>query len=224
MCGRFSISTPGEVVAEAFALPEVPDLEARYNVAPTQDVAIVRSTDGESRELAFVHWGLIPSWAKDPSIGNRLINARAETAAEKPAFRAAFRRRRCLIVADGFFEWAKTPAGKQPHLIRFADGRPFGMAGLWENWSDPRGESVDSCTILTTTPNKVVAPLHDRMPVIVPRASHDLWLAPATRTADELGGLLVPHDPEGMIAFPVTRYVNNPGNDDPRCIEPAGER
>jgi len=223
MCGRFTISTPADVVAEAFGLEAAVPLSPRYNVAPSQDVAVVRRRGDGRRELAFLRWGLIPSWAKDPAIGDRLINARAETAAEKPSFRAALRRRRCLVLADGFFEWAATSRGKQPYLIRFADRRPFGMAGLWETWSAAEGGSIESCTILTTSPNRVVAPLHDRMPVILPQPAHEQWLGAVEADPAGLAPLLVAHEPEGMIAFPVSRLVNNPANDGPDCVEPAVE-
>ncbi len=221
MCGRFTLASPSEVVAEVFGLGEVPVLAPRYNIAPGQQVAVVRAGADGSRALGSLRWGLVPSWAKDPAIGNRLINARAETAADKPAFRAGLRGRRCLVVADGFYEWASGGTRKQPYLIAYADGRPFGLAGLWESWQGGGGETLESCTILTTAPNEVVAPLHDRMPVIVPAAAHGLWLDPRERRPEAVAGLLVPAPPEAMVARAVGLRVNNPANEGPGCIEPA---
>ena len=186
MCGRFLLHAPVEVLQRAFGFAERPNLQPRYNIAPTQTVAIVRrKDDGGGRELALVRWGLIPSWAKDASIGGRLINARAETVAEKPAFRGAFRRRRALVPADGFYEWRKREGDrpKQPLLIRRRDGQPFALAGLWEHWRGPEGE-VQTCTIVTTAANVVLAPIHDRMPVILDPASYDRWLDPAQPGAE----------------------------------------
>ncbi len=178
---------------------------------------MVRWLDG-GRRLGWAYWGLIPGWAKDRSIGARLINARAETAAEKPAFRGAFRARRCLILADGFYEWVRHGAGKQPYFIAFRDGRPFAMAGLWERWGG-EAETVESCTILTTTPNEVVAPLHDRMPVILEAEQVLPWLDPDLREVGCLQPLLRPHRPDEMVAWPVSTRVNNPRFDDPACRE-----
>jgi putative SOS response-associated peptidase YedK len=179
---------------------------------------VVRGT-GEARpEFGEARWGLIPSWAKDAKLGARMINARAETVADKPAFRSAVRRRRCLIPSDGFYEWRKLAGGKQPYLIRFTDGSPFAFAGLWERWHDPVGEAVDSCTIITTTPNEVVAELHDRMPVILPQRHHDEWLGSSAVDGDRLDHLLQPHPPAGMEAYPVSTRVNSPRNDDPECV------
>jgi putative SOS response-associated peptidase YedK len=193
----------------------------RFNIAPTQEVAIVRELDGGAREIALVSWGLIPVWAKERAIGNRLINARGETLAEKPAFRDGYKRRRCLVLADGFYEWQKVAGGKQPWAIRAKSREPFGMAGLWSRWKDPAtGESVDSCTIVTTAPNELLAPIHDRMPVIVPPAARALWLDPAPGDPARLGALLVPLPAGEMEAFAVSKRVNSPANDDPRCLEP----
>ena len=221
MCGRFTLASPGEVVAEVFGLGETPELAPRYNIAPGQQVAVVRGDVDGSRSLAPLRWGLIPPWSKDPAIGSRLINARAETAADKPAFRGALRGRRCLVVADGFYEWAAAGTRKQPYLIAYADGRPFGLAGLWERWHGVDGEVVESCTILTTAPNEVVAPLHDRMPVILGAGAQGVWLDPGERRPDAVAGLLVPASPAGMIARPVGLRVNNPANEGPGCIDPA---
>lgn len=225
MCGRFTLHSNLNLILQQFALDDAPDLTPRYNVAPTQDVPIVRAT-AEGRELAMVRWGLIPSWAKDEKIGNRLLNARSETAAEKPSFRAAFRRRRCLVVADGFYEWKKVGAAKgapkQPYYIRMQDHRPFGFAGLWETWRGPKGaelpEPKQSCTILTTSPNALMEPLHDRMPVILPPGDYEMWLDPSFEGLEALQALQQPYDPDAMIAEPVSTLVNSPRNESPECI------
>jgi putative SOS response-associated peptidase YedK len=168
MCGRFTLRASPRLIAEQFDLFNMPELKPRYNVAPSQSVAVVRQQpDAEGRELALLKWGLIPAWAADAKIGNRMANAHSETAASKPSFRSAFKRRRCLVVADGFYEWQKVGSKKQPHFIRLRDDRPFGIAGLWERW-DKQGEPIESCTLLTTEPNELMKPIHDRMPVIIP--------------------------------------------------------
>jgi putative SOS response-associated peptidase YedK len=223
MCGRFTLRAPASVVAEQFSIFEIPSWKARYNIAPSQPVAAVRSADiaAATRELAWLRWGLIPGWASDPSIGNRLINARAETVADKPAFRTAFRRRRCLIVADGFYEWQRVGKGRQPHLIGMRNGHPFAFAGLWETWEGPQHSSIESCTILTTTANDLVRPIHDRMPVILAPAEYDCWLDPAVSAAEKLSPLLRPYPSEPMASYRVSPWVNSPANDDPRCAEPS---
>ncbi len=217
MCGRFALIVDASVLADVFDVDPPRELRPRFNIAPTQGVGIVRAGADRDREWATVRWGLVPSWAKDESIGARMINARGETVAEKPSFRAAARSRRCLIPASGFYEWVTTDGGKQPHFIHFADARPFAFAGLWERWSKGP-EPLDSCTIITTTPNDLVATLHDRMPVILPRDRFDEWLAPSPLTAERLAELLVPHPAAGMEAYPVSTHVNRPANDDPQCI------
>jgi putative SOS response-associated peptidase YedK len=231
MCGRFTLTDPDQELAVQFNLPEIPEMQPRYNIAPTQPVAAVRTVpEGGERELVLLHWGLIPFWAKDPKIGARMINARSETVAEKPAFRTAFRRRRCLVVADGFYEWQKLERAKQPFYIHQRDGRPFAFAGLWERWqeaddnstsSPPEGRRViQSCTLLTTAPNDLMRPLHNRMPVILHPSDYELWLDPTVQQPDLLLPLLCPCPPEELEAYPVSRFVNRPGNDDRRCIEP----
>jgi putative SOS response-associated peptidase YedK len=221
MCGRFTLTDPDADLAVQFNLPEIPDMPPRYNIAPTQPVAAVRvATESGIREMVFLHWGLIPFWAKDPKIGARMINARSETVAEKPAFRAAFRRRRCLVVADGFYEWQKQNGIKQPFFIRLHDTRPFAFAGLWERWKGADDDLIESCTLLTTQPNDFLRPLHNRMPVILHPDHYDLWLNPEIEEAESLQHLLHPYPPEEMDAYPVSRYVNSPGHDDPKCIEP----
>jgi len=181
-----------------------------------------RDGNGEKPEIVPIRWGLVPSWAKDLSIGSRMINARGETVGVKPAFRAAVKHRRCLIPADGFFEWKKLGSIKQPYLIRFADKRPFGFAGLWERWHQAGPEPVDSCTIITTTPNDLVAGLHDRMPVILPPEIFTEWLEPKPLTRDRLQNLLAPLPAGNMEAYPVSTHVNKPVNNDPECVVRLG--
>lgn len=221
MCGRFTLTDPDADLAVQFNLPEIPDLRPRYNIAPTQPVAAIRvSSRGPDREMVLLHWGLIPFWAQDPGMGARLINARSETAAEKPAFRAAFRKRRCLVVADGFYEWQKQNGTKQPFYIRLRGSRPFAFAGLWERWEGADASVIESCTLLTTQPNDLLRPVHNRMPVILQPKDYDLWLDPDVQQADLLQPLLRPYRAAEMAAYPVSRWVNSPANDDPRCIEP----
>lgn len=220
MCGRYTLSSTGEIVAELFRLTDIPELSPRYNIAPTQEVpAVLVDPSGNTRQCRMLRWGLIPSWAKDSTIGSRMINARAETVAEKPSFRSAFRRRRCLLVADGFYEWKKLERGKQPYYIRLKDERPFAFAGLWEHWEGAGGEVIESCTIVTTEPNKLVAGLHNRMPVIVSPDGHAAWLDPASASPDALRLLLRPYPPDEMTAYPVSTRVNSPANDVPECVD-----
>jgi putative SOS response-associated peptidase YedK len=221
MCGRFTLTDPGADLAVQFNLPEVPDVYPRYNIAPTQPVAAVRlNTRNGQREMVMLRWGLIPSWAQDPDIGARMINARAETAAEKPAFRAAFRRRRCLVVADGFYEWQKQGGLKQPFYIHLRDSQPFGFAGLWEFWKDPEGQAVETCTLLTTEPNSLIRSFHNRMPVILAPEYYDMWLNPEIEDPAVLQPMLKAYPPEEMEAYPISCWVNNPDNEGPRCVEP----
>ncbi len=220
MCGRYSLAVPADVVAELFGLLEVPDLSPRWNVAPTQDALVVRTTDA-GRAGALLRWGLVPAWAKDASIGNRMINARSETVAEKPSFRSALRRRRCLVPADGFYEWRKTADGKVPTRIRRRDGRPFAFAGLWERWTRGEGAPLETFTILTTLPNHLLRPIHDRMPVILAEDDWDAWLAPGERPAEALLPLLGPCPDGDLEAFAVSPRVNSPRHDDPACAEPV---
>ncbi len=224
MCGRYSLTTPVEAVRKVFDFPERPNLAPRANIAPSQDVAAVRLASGESgevgRRFVWLRWGLIPAWAKDPAIGSRTINARAETVAEKPAFRAAFRERRCLIVADGFYEWKTEAGGKQPYRITLVDGGPFALAGLWERWAGPPGgEAIESCTIVTTEANARLRAIHPRMPVILAPGAFDPWLDPATPGA-EAQGLLGPYPSEALTYYRVSPRINSPANDDPALIEP----
>jgi len=219
MCGRYVLTTPGEVLAELFEFDEKPHLAPRYNIAPTQEVAIVRRRETGVNELASVQWGLVPFWAKDRAIGNKLINARAESLAEKPSFRDSFKKRRCLIPADGFYEWQRIGSRKQPWLLRCRDGGAFAFAGLWSAWKDREaGTVLESCTIVTTMPNELAATVHDRMPVILPKARHEAWLRP-TADAAALEALLTPFPAVEMEAFPVSTWVNSPAHDDPHCTE-----
>lgn len=220
MCGRFALIVSGEAVAEQFQLAETPFLAPRYNIAPTQPVAAVRlSASGKERQLTHFHWGLIPSWAKDTKMGARLINARSETVADKPSFRSAFKRRRCLIPATGFYEWQQQDGRKQPMYIHAADGGLLALAGLWETWHSPDGGEIESCTILTTEPNDLMAPIHNRMPVMIEPADYDLWLDPGDRPEDGLH-LLRPYPPFKLAAYPVSTVVNSPQNDTPECVAP----
>jgi putative SOS response-associated peptidase YedK len=224
MCGRFTLTDPDADLAVQFNLPEIPDMEPRYNIAPTQSVAAVRvKANSQTRELVLLRWGLIPFWAKDPQIGARMINARSKTAAEKPAFRVAFRQRRCLVVADGFYEWQKQNGGKQPFYIHLRDRQPFAFAGLWEFWKGPDDTAVESCTLLTTTPNDLLRPVHNRMPVILHPKDYERWLDPELQQAEVLKTLLQPYPSKEMDIYPVSRWVNSPKNDDPRCVEPLPE-
>ncbi len=220
MCGRFSLGTPAATLAAQFDLFEAPAWAPRYNFAPTQEVlVVVRDPANSKREPRRHRWGLIPSWAKDPGIGNQLINAQAETAATKPAFRVAFRKRRCLILADRFYEWEKEGRHKQPFHIRLRDGRSLAFAGLWEHWEGPEGKAIHSCTILTASPNELLRPLHHRMAVILAPDDYDLWLDPAIQEVDRLQSLQRPYLAEAMTPYPVSTRVNNPANDHPECVE-----
>ncbi|MEW5868788.1 MAG: SOS response-associated peptidase [Chloroflexota bacterium] len=231
MCGRFTLTADPEQLRQAFPWLNLPagaaGAQPRYNIAPTQPVAVVPN-DGQ-RQLDYFIWGLVPSWAKEPAMGGgtgssgRMINARAETLAEKPAFRAAFRRRRCLILADGFYEWQALPGrkAKTPMYIRLKDSQPFALAGLWESWNAPDGSNLLSCTIITTQPNALLQPIHNRMPVILEPQSYDLWLDPGELPPGQLQPLLVPYPHQAMTAFPVSTQVNSPANDSPACILPV---
>jgi putative SOS response-associated peptidase YedK len=222
MCGRYSQSKSAEIIAEAFQVDDVPPLEPRYNIAPTQLVpTILQALASTNRQFKVLHWGLIPSWAKDPKMGARLINARAETVAEKPAFRSAFKQRRCLVLADGFYEWQQQESKKQkqPFYFRLNDERPFAFAGLWEHWENTNGEEIESCTLLTTEPNELMRPIHNRMPVILDPNNYELWLDPDVKKPELLQPLLRSYPTEEMTAYPVSKVVNKPSNDSVECIE-----
>ncbi len=224
MCGRFTLTVNKAELQEALPGVEIPqNVAPRYNIAPTQPVAVVPNTS--ENKLDFFVWGLIPSWAKDPEIGNRLINARAETLAEKPSFRTALRRRRCLIPASGFYEWKASPDGKSkiPMYIHMKSGHPFAFAGLWEVWNSKDGSTIYSCTIITGQPNSLIQGIHNRMPVILKPEDYPKWLDPAEKRPEDLAPLLVPYPAAEMEAFPVSRLVNSPENDLPDCIRPIAE-
>ena len=219
MCGRYTLRTPVDSLVETFDIAEYPSsITPSYNIAPTQKVTAVVEED-EKRKLEMLRWGLIPSWAKDPAIGNKMINARAETVSEKPSFRSAFKKRRCLILADGFYEWKKTDDGKQPYHIKMQDGSPFAFAGLWETWQN--GEEIRSCTIITTEANGLMNEIHHRMPVILPPEDYGMWLDPDFDEKDPLTSLLKPYPADAMEAYPVSRRVNKPSNNEPGVVEPA---
>ncbi len=221
MCGRFTLTLTGEQLSLAFPWPTANgDLTPRYNIAPSQMVAVVPNR--EEPQIESFRWGLIPSWAKDPSIGNRMINARAETLAEKPSFRTAYRRRRCLVLADGFYEWQSRPGQrtKTPYYVRLQSQDAFAFAGLWETWRDPEGSWIPSCTIITTRPNELVEPIHNRMPVILRRDDYEQWLDPSEVQSSLLQPLLEPYPSSDMTAYPVSTLVNDPRNDLAECIVP----
>lgn len=222
MCGRFTLTVDPAQLKLFLDLNDVPaDLSARYNIAPTQPVAVI--TSAIDRKVEIFQWGLIPSWSKDPSIGSRMINARAETIEEKPAFRAPFKRHRCLILADGFFEWKKIIEGKketkQPYYIRLKDDRPFAFAGLWDHWTSPTGDERLTCTIITTTPNELMAEIHDRMPVILDKDSMWDWIDPDASPI-ALHALLQSYPANQMKAYPISKLVNRPANDQSEVIAP----
>lgn len=222
MCGRFTLTAVPEDLRAIFEGLEIPDEFApRYNIAPSQPVAVI--SNQQPNKLDFFVWGLIPSWAKDPKIGSRMINARAETLAEKPSFRAAYKRRRCLILADGFYEWQKVAGQKQkvPHYIQLKSQQPFAMAGLWEYWQSADGSEINSCTIITTQPNSLLAKIHNRMPVILAPDTYPLWLSESEQSRDALDPLLVPYPDSEMQHYPVSTLVNSPANDVPTVINPA---
>lgn len=221
MCGRFTLKQTAEGIEQTFHVTKVHDLEPQYNIAPTQMVAaVLYNSETQQRELQKLRWGLIPSWAKDLGMGAKLINARAETAAEKPAFRSAFKHRRCLLVADGFYEWQHQGSKKQPYYFHLQEGKVFGFAGLWEQWQSPQGEEITSCTILTTKCNELLQPIHERMPVILQQQDYSLWLDPQVETPEPLQQILNPYPSEAMIAYPVSTVVNSPKHNSSDCIKP----
>jgi putative SOS response-associated peptidase YedK len=225
MCGRYTLANGEqilEVVPNVTLKEDLRTLVGRWNIAPSQDIPVVANREEEGHPVAeAMRWGLVPSWAKDASVGNKMINARAETLPTKPAFRKALERRRCVIPADGFYEWRKSPDGKtkQPLYIRMKDGHPFAFAGLWETWRDEQGNLLKTCTIITTEPNALMATIHNRMPVILPREAVLDWLDPTPRNPDEVAAWLKPYPAEEMEAVPVGRLVNNPKNEGPDLIK-----
>ena len=226
MCGRYVQASSPDLLAERFGVDEVriDDHEPHYNVAPRAEVPAVRQRKGV-KVLSQLRWGLVPSWAKDPKVGDRQINARAESVDDKPAYRTAFAKRRCLIPADGFYEWQKLPAKrKQPMFIHLRTGEPMAFAGLWEIWKDPEAEGEDegwlrTCAIVTTDANELLAPIHDRMPVILPESVWDTWLDPEA-DPDQLRGLLVPARDDDLVVYPVSPLVNKADNDGPELVQP----
>ena len=221
MCGRYRLSRRKEMIAEYFETDTEVDWEPRYNIAPSQQVGIIRQNPlRPDRHFSLARWGLIPSWASDASMSSKTINARSETVVSKPAFRDAFSSRRCLIPADGFFEWRRKGREKQPFHFGMQDDSLFAFAGLWDRWRDPAGAVVESCSILTTTPNSLLADIHDRMPVILRKESYDLWLDAGFKDVKALAGVLVPFDAVQMRSFPVSTRVNAVTNDDPDCVVP----
>lgn len=224
MCGRFAFFSSHEAMVRLFGLPAgTAAVEPRWNIAPTQYVPTVRTGQDGVRRLALLYWGLIPGWAKERAIGARMINARAETIAEKPSFRSAWRRRRCLMLATGYYEWQATPTGKQPYFIQRADGDPFAMAGLWESWIETPGEPpLESCTIITTQAMPPLDRIHHRVPVILPRQAYDDWLEPRQPDLAALGAMLAPPEANSLVAEPVSRRVNNARNEGPDLVLPSG--
>ena len=221
MCGRFTLTVSPDELQAAFPNFVIPvDLPPSYNIAPSQPIPVVLN-DGEN-QLDFVRWGLVPFWTKPDKVGKfALINARSETAAEKASFKTPFRRRRCLILTDGFFEWSKstTGKGKTPYYITLKDQSPFAFAGLWDSWNSPEGDQLKTACILTTSPNEVVKPIHDRMPVILPKDHYQTWLNPDETKPEVLQPLMIPYPGEEMQAYPVSTYVNSPKNNSPQCIQ-----
>lgn len=219
MCGRFYLDTLPDEAMEHFTIRSVPTFEVSYNVAPSQAALTVRNSKEGDREAVLLRWGLIPFWAKDPKIGYKMINARSETAAEKPAFRAAWKKRRCLVAVSGFYEWCKQPEGpKQPYAITLKEQSVFAIAGLWESWRDADGNPLETCTLLTTEPNILMQDIHNRMPVILDPENFDAWLG---GTPDEAAALMQSYDPEKMTCWPISTAVNKPANNYPELLEVA---
>jgi len=219
MCGRYALLATGELQTRFEITGEVPELDARYNVAPTQTLPVI--VRNSPNRVALMRWGLIPSWAKDASGAGRMINARAETVAEKPSYRTALRSRRCLVPANGFFEWRRVGATRTPFYIHMKDESLFAFAGLYDTWRDPNGVAVTTYTIITTEPNELVATIHDRMPVILHREDEDRWLDPGITDPGAVLPLLHPHPAEGMATYPISTTVNSPAHDSPDILQPA---
>jgi putative SOS response-associated peptidase YedK len=219
MCGRYTLTSAPEAIRALFRYDEHPNFPARFNIAPTQPIAIVRMVDGK-RQFALVRWGLLPSWVKDPATFSLLINARGESVCDKPAFRAAMKRRRCLIPADGFYEWQATGKGpKQPFYIHARSGMPLAFAGLWETWMGPNGEEVETAAIVTTEANQTLGPIHDRMPVIIPPDAFELWLNTADVDAKTAEALIAPAPENLLVGHEVSTAVNRTANDNPKLID-----
>jgi putative SOS response-associated peptidase YedK len=223
MCGRYRLSRRKEILEEYFgSAPWDEDWEPRYNIAPSQPIPVIRQHPREPvRQISSMRWGLIPNWAKDASGAANRINARSETATTKPAFRDPLKLRRCLIPADGFYEWKRTGASKQPYCFEVNDGELFAFAGLWDGWKNPEGQWVKTCTILTTTPNALTSAVHDRMPVILEGESYDLWLDPGMQNVAAISEPLKPYDARHMRCYPVSTRINHVANDDEDCSRPV---
>lgn len=225
MCGRYFLHSSADKLTRLFGEMPMPLLAPRYNIAPTQPVPVVRQDARGRREMVLLRWGLIPGWSKGPDPRFSMINARTETVASKPAYRSAFRYRRCLVPVDGFYEWRVGDDGKQPHVLRARDRRPLALAGLWEHWQDANGNEIESCTILVRDANAQVRPVHDRMPVVIAPQAFDLWLDIHAQKSQPIETLLAAQQPPALEIYPVGREVNSPRNDSPQLIEPAaGER
>ena len=222
MCGRFVQYTLFPLLQKEFSLKfgEEVSLRPSFNISPSQEIPVVVNEEGN--RLTLCRWGLVPPWSKDPSIGNRMINARAETLAEKPSFKGSLNKYRCLIVADGFYEWKKTDSGKIPVYITMKDNRPFGFAGLYSDWRPPKGEIIRTCTIVTTESNKLLEPIHNRMPVIIKPDDRDRWLDPSEHDLSRLLSLLAPYPSDKLEAWEVSREVNSPANNGPENIKAVG--
>lgn len=221
MCGRFVRYTTPMDLAALYEIQDAPTAEASYNIVPTESIVTIRLTpEINKKEFALLKWGLVPSWAKDIKIGNKMINARAETVAEKPSFRVALRKRRCLIIADGFYEWQRSVKPSRPHYFKMKDSIPFAIAGIWEQWEDPDKKVIETCALLTTQANELMQPVHDRMPVILDPANYDLWLDRSMQEVEKLAHLYSPFSTERMETYEVSTIVNAPKNNDPLCIKP----
>ena len=220
MCGRYRLARKKEILGEVFDSGDDVDWNPRYNIAPSQSVPVVRQDATRPvRSFSLIRWGLIPFWAKDAKVGYKMINARAETIAEKPAFREPLLSRRCLIPADGFYEWSKFSKGKSPFCFTLADDSIFAFAGIWDRWRSPERELVETCSIITTSANALLSDIHDRMPVILEAEDHDRWLDPGFKQVDDILDLLKPYQPDSMRRYRVSTLVNSAQNDDPACIE-----
>jgi len=220
MCGRYAVTSAPEAIRALFGYSEQPDFPPRYNIAPTQPIGVVRLIEGK-RQFALVRWGLIPSWVKDPKSFSLLVNARSESMADKPAFKAAMKYRRCLVPADGFYEWKAIGARKQPYYVRAKSGQPLAFAGLWETWTGPNGEEMETAAIVTTHANRALAGIHERMPVIIPPEAFNLWLDCTNADAETAASLVMPASDKLLEAFEISTAVNRTANDDPRLIEPV---
>jgi putative SOS response-associated peptidase YedK len=222
MCGRFTLHTPAAQIIDTFKLTDISaqELTPRYNIAPSQNIPIIRDTEAR-REMVMARWGLIPGWSKESRTKYSTINARIESAAEKPAYRTPFKRQRCLIPADGFYEWKQVNGNKIPYHIRMRDGKVFAFAGLWDHWGG-KDDSIESCTIIVMPSNDVMKPIHERMPAIIAHAHYDSWLNSSVTDKQEIMQYLTSAPSSQLTAYPVSTRVNSPGNNDERCIQPAG--